>query len=417
MTGRHLFHRQQYFLMSVLVLLVSGFSAICSVDADAAPGLYETNRHIGRTQYSFWPLPWLLGPYYDPITACKAEVYLPDYPNNNFAKIVDLGGGNYSCYCHSNSSIAPCGTVNPLCPLGYKGGGCHIDAGFPNQLCNTNSPCKPAGEIPLKNTGLPSCEASASNPINAGVGNKYQKEVDSVGSASGPGFARHYNSSKLIKHGSLGLQWRHTYDRAVSSVVPLIQSGVITVAEGVNTIPLTVTVNRPDGKAYYFFNEYNFLTNDVVSAWSADADILDRFESLYDTSTASISGFRYTTSNNIVEIYDVDGILQSVTDILGNTRTLSYDQATGLLDRVSSNTGGYLQFRYDSNSRISSITDHAGRVWTYHYDAFNNLEYVNNPDATTKQYHYEDIGFPNALTGITDERGIRYATYAYDASG
>ena len=32
-------------------------------------------------------------------------------------------------------------------------------------------------------------------------------------------------------------------------------------------------------------------------------------------------------------------------------------------------------------------------------------------------YHYEDSRFPAALTGITDERGIRYATWAYDELG
>ncbi len=34
----------------------------------------------------------------------------------------------------------------------------------------------------------------------------------------------------------------------------------------------------------------------------------------------------------------------------------------------------------------------------------------------TTTYHYEDITDKFALTGITDERGIRYATYGYDAS-
>ncbi|MWK60060.1 RHS repeat protein [Pseudomonas otitidis] len=33
------------------------------------------------------------------------------------------------------------------------------------------------------------------------------------------------------------------------------------------------------------------------------------------------------------------------------------------------------------------------------------------------KYHYEDSRNPNLLTGITDERGIRYATWTYDDQG
>ncbi len=63
------------------------------------------------------------------------------------------------------------------------------------------------------------------------------------------------------------------------------------------------------------------------------------------------------------------------------------------------------------------VTDHAGRTWRYRYDAGGNLEFVDNPDGTARRYHYEDPRFSFALTGITDERGIRYATWAYNADG
>jgi RHS repeat-associated protein len=116
------------------------------------------------------------------------------------------------------------------------------------------------------------------------------------------------------------------------------------------------------------------------------------------------------------ELYNTAGKLQSITDTRGNTQTLTYD-AQGRLDRVDTNTGEYLVFGYDSNNRISMLTDHANRTWTYRYDTAGNLEYVDNPDGTTKRYHYEDTRFPHALTGITDERGIRYATYGYDDQG
>jgi YD repeat-containing protein len=38
---------------------------------------------------------------------------------------------------------------------------------------------------------------------------------------------------------------------------------------------------------------------------------------------------------------------------------------------------------------------------------------VTRPDTETRTYHYEDTGLPFTLTGVTDERGVRYSTFAY----
>jgi YD repeat-containing protein len=38
-------------------------------------------------------------------------------------------------------------------------------------------------------------------------------------------------------------------------------------------------------------------------------------------------------------------------------------------------------------------------------------------DGSVRRYHHEDGRWPQAVTGITDEAGVRYGTYAYDAQG
>ena len=45
------------------------------------------------------------------------------------------------------------------------------------------------------------------------------------------------------------------------------------------------------------------------------------------------------------------------------------------------------------------------------------LKSVTYPSGLSRQYHYENGAYPFALTGITDERGVRYATFAYDDDG
>ena len=63
------------------------------------------------------------------------------------------------------------------------------------------------------------------------------------------------------------------------------------------------------------------------------------------------------------------------------------------------------------------MTDPSGGVFTYTYGANNNLISVTYPDLKVRTYHYENASFVNALTGITDENGVRFATWSYDASG
>ena len=58
-----------------------------------------------------------------------------------------------------------------------------------------------------------------------------------------------------------------------------------------------------------------------------------------------------------------------------------------------------------------------GGIYAYAYDANNNLISVTHPDGGVRQYVYGNASFPNALTGIIDENGKRYASWTYDAQG
>ncbi|MDO3624548.1 hypothetical protein Q3O98_26140, partial [Ralstonia pseudosolanacearum] len=59
----------------------------------------------------------------------------------------------------------------------------------------------------------------------------------------------------------------------------------------------------------------------------------------------------------------------------------------------------------------------SGAATGYSYNAAGMLSIVTRPDGTTRQYLYEDNRFATALTGVIDENGGRYATYAYDDQG
>ncbi|MGB5338131.1 MAG: RHS domain-containing protein, partial [Gammaproteobacteria bacterium] len=248
-----------------------------------------------------------------------------------------------------------------------------------------------------KNLGKPPCPVG--NPFHPGTGNKYQQETDYLSPTGNLELTRHYNSrfshtrpSPAIDHG-LGMNWSMTYSRQI------------------NVLGNTIRMVRDDGYTEYF--------NCTASPCLGSTD--SRF-------AISRDAMGYTlVDQDTLENYDPDGKLQTITNATGVMQTLSYDQ-NGRLEQVTASTGEYLVFGYDSSEpdRIKTVTDHANRQWTYRYDSTgtdylkNNLEFVDYPDGATRQYHYNEAAYttgaslPNTLTGITDERGVRYATFEYD---
>jgi YD repeat-containing protein len=135
------------------------------------------------------------------------------------------------------------------------------------------------------------------------------------------------------------------------------------------------------------------------------------------------SGFILTKENSSFENYDGNGRLLSTTDINGLQTTYGYG-TNGRLNQVSNNYGHVLTLVY-LNDRLESVIDPIGEVYQYDYDSNNNLIAVIFPDFTPgvitdnprKIYHYENSNYISHLTGITDENGNRYATFAYDVNG
>lgn len=233
------------------------------------------------------------------------------------------------------------------------------------------------------------CSEMAADPIHIGTGNKYQEEVDV---AVEPGFVRSYNSASADGDGVLGQHWQSPYQAHVAF------------STGSNR----AQIYRPDGRIY------TFSLNGGI--WTTDADVNDTLVELTDGS-GNLAGWRYTDmSAGTVEAYDASGKLQTIADRMGRIQTLAYD-STGLLISVTDDRGRALTFTYDSNGHIATLTDPSGGIYKYAYDANANLISVIYPDGNSRHYLYENTSFVHALTGITDENGVRYSTTQYDSQG
>ena len=196
---------------------------------------------------------------------------------------------------------------------------------------------------------------------------------------------------------SIGANWRHNYQRSIYYF------------EGAVGSVSSANVFRHDGRIFTFI-----LNNGI---YYPQADISDRLTG------SSATGWMYVSAETEeIELYDTDGRLLSIRSRAGRTHTLHYD-SDGRLQSVSDDFGQSIAFTYslpagDLNGvqRIVAMADTAGNAYQYGFGANATLTSVTYPDSTIKQYQYAGPT-ARALTGIVDESGGTYATYAYDAYG
>lgn len=224
------------------------------------------------------------------------------------------------------------------------------------------------------------------NPMNPATGNKLQIETDYVGGQSSFLKLKRFYNSQNPEATIFGAGWHSTYDRHVSW-----------------TSSTTVKAVRANGRVESFA-----LVNGV---WQTDPDVADKLERPYP-------GAYYltiTTSDGTKEYYNSAGKLFSISSKSGLITSLAY---TGnLLSSVTGPFGHKLFFNYDDYKRVNKIVDSTGKEITYSYDQLGNLISVTYQNGGIRKYLYEDANFQNSLTGIIDENGNRFSTYAYDSSG
>lgn len=316
--------------------------------------------------------------------------------------------GREHLYC---DKAPACGFDNGTCvaAVGVQREVTGCPTGFPEPYTYNPTIDKCENSIDLaKNSGLSSTCLLLKNPINVGTGNKFQLETDYQSSTPGGlTFRRYYNTqgSFLLR---IGRGWFGDYWQRL------------------NRIEDTVEIRRPDGRVL----EYNLVGNQ----WIGDTDVVERLEELTD-GQGMTTGWLVTLSDDSVEEY-VDlgtvGILSTITDRNGLVTTVTQDLSVAeggdgvalTVDLVTDAFGRALQFKYDGNN-LRTLIDPAGNEIHYTQDVDRKLLSVTYPDETpldtndnpTRLYHYEDTNFPNYLTGITDETGNRFSTYAYNSEG
>jgi len=84
---------------------------------------------------------------------------------------------------------------------------------------------------------------------------------------------------------------------------------------------------------------------------------------------------------------------------------------------ISNEFGKSITLQFSPLNQVSSLLDPAGNLTSLSYDAMNNLTKITFPDGKFETMLYENVDFPNHLTGILNENGDRVSTYRYDTNG
>jgi len=238
---------------------------------------------------------------------------------------------------------------------------------------------------------LPVQGTHTGNPINLVTGNKFQQETDisALSGKLGLSFRRYYNSTSAGLDIGLGSGWRHHYQLQAQRH----KNGEI-------------SVKQADGRRVVFYQSdmpQHYAANVADDGWLEQTNESHRL-------------WIWHRRNGIQLSFDQHGLFVRAEASSGERLTLTY---TGdkLLRQVKDDQGRQLTFEYYPNKRLKHVYDPAGERLRYRYDDKGRLSSMEKREGNLRQYHYEDERLPQHLTGITDERGIRYARWAYDSKG
>jgi RHS repeat-associated protein len=235
-------------------------------------------------------------------------------------------------------------------------------------------------------TGPVICDCNkVGNPVSVGTGNKSLDEIDLE--LPWISFRRGYQSLAGALNGRFGRHWTHSFN------VRLIKSG--STVRGI----LTETGHHLPVKSSEVI--------DGSGEWITSSNGVDK----WTRRNGSSRTFQGATGRLVRD---------DLAD--GSWYTYAYD-TFGKLTTVTHSSGRSLTFIYQfvaiaAESRIKEVRSGSSVLLTYDYDNVQgNLVAVHRADGSTRQYVYENSIYPGFVTGVLDEAGNRFATYAYDSDG
>ena len=228
------------------------------------------------------------------------------------------------------------------------------------------------------------------------MGNVFESETDYQDSDGELRFSRYYNST----NGS----WTHTYQ---ASIYTTDSSALVIIFD--------------DGHSSLFT-----LNNGVATAEPSELGSMNQVNGQWVYTSPANEQFAFDASGRLVTWRQANGLAQTltyatsvkggvvvitttVTDSRGHVLTYITSLSNSLLAQLSA---GDLTVAYTWTTTTDSATTSPHTIYQLTQVAATRAGYTG-----TRTYIYGDTRNPSWLTSLTDERGIAYASWAYDAQG
>jgi RHS repeat-associated protein len=339
------------------------------------------------------------GVHYNPQEVCKIEESLP---NNYVGRANGRVTYQTGLGCLFDETYLPTGevTYNVFRAVIFQGGVC--PAGYNLYADNTVSPerlyCgRDVGVI--ANKPCPICDGptpdEVGNPIATSTGTKIERTVDLISTAVS--LKRNFRSKDVVSNQSLsniiGKGWYSDLTRRI----------IITPSDGV--LGASAMVLRNDGATMFFSRQTN-------GQWLPEADMV-RYR-LEEVQLNGLTNYVLTSSDNHQEFYDATGNIYQ--DVQDGQMMISYlRDYSGLITAIQDRNGRVATVSYLASGLIDKITLPDGQLIDYDYDSNNRLITVTKSgDVTTYSYTTVSGGSATYLSGVT-HNGVPYSMFTYDA--
>lgn len=269
---------------------------------------------------------------------------------------------------------------------------------------------------------------STVDPVSTVTGNNYHDETDITIKGRGLDmvFTRTYNSApaSTAKNGPLGYGWTHSYNMGLQSNdygdCPNCDPGTGAGQRPENGNNKTASITYTDERG----GDHNYLVNESTRAVTPPKGEFDAL-SVNNPSAglhtlAFRNGVRYVFEgpSDINSVSGRRARLKYIADPYGSQLNFGYD-ANGRLSTVTDNLGiagrTGLAFTYFNDGHLQNIKDWGGRTWNYGYDSSGNLFAYTDPLVNTIRYNYatgthnlQDISLPESRGGVTVTTTFKY---------
>ena len=387
-------------------------------------------------------------PYETTLAAAWADVQASGY----------CGGG----YCYSYSNLEP---VLPPAVNGYLFDGIPFYQSFDITQCDVDNNCLLRGQgdiqtsTPCPNGGgagnynsnngvelvacavtiwdvqpsIKYCRTCLGNPILPATGQKLQVETD-YAAGTGLNFTRTYRSNNGQFNSVLTEALQLPLAAGTSQPGCYYGAWLAGAQSGFFCFPYISTYPYTNnGVAQYTWQTDDGRSIQFTAAPAFTPQYADVDERLSQVTVNGASDWQIKREDDSIELYNATGSLIQKTLRGGAIYNYTYSTSStpaniaptpGLLLTQTDAFGHTLSWKYNAAGQMTQMTDPAGGTYTYVYNGNSNLPAsITYPDGSTKTYWYNEsantagTNLPTALTGITDENGVRFATFQYNSSG